>query len=179
MIRPDPIPVDPAIVADVKGYLRLEGDVEDALLARLAAAALAHGEAFTGRLFIARGVTEIVPATGDWTRLGATPVTAITGVSGLAPLATAVSLAPDAYALDIDASADGWVRANSVSPASRLVVAYQAGLAADWPSLPEPLRQGVVRLAAHLFTNRDAAEEGPPPAAIAALWRPWRRMRLS
>jgi len=43
--------------------------------------------------------------------------------------------------------------------------------------LPEPLRQGIVRLAAHLYTVRGEAE-APPPACVAALWRPWRRLRL-
>jgi uncharacterized phiE125 gp8 family phage protein len=37
----------------------------------------------------------------------------------------------------------------------------------------------IVRLVAHLFTHRDAADAGPPPAAVAAMWRPWRRLRLA
>jgi len=55
-------------------------------------------------------------------------------------------------------------------------VTVEAGLAADWPSLPAPLRQGVAMLAAYLFDSRDGA--GAPPAAVTALWRPFRRMRL-
>ena len=61
----------------------------------------------------------------------------------------------------------------------RIAVAYRAGLAADWPSLPEALRQGAVRLVAHLHAHRDAGDDAGPPAAVAALWRPYRRMRLS
>jgi uncharacterized phiE125 gp8 family phage protein len=52
-------------------------------------------------------------------------------------------------------------------------------MAPDWTGLPEALRQGVVRLAAHFYTHRTAAEDEGPPAAVTALWRPWRRMRLS
>ena len=52
------------------------------------------------------------------------------------------------------------------------------GLAADWNGIPEPLRQGIIRLVAHLYTHRDFADAGPPPTAVAALWRPWRRLRL-
>ena len=55
---------------------------------------------------------------------------------------------------------------------------HAASGASRWEAL-EPIRQGVIRLAAHLFTHRDAADEGAPPAAVAALWRPWRRMRLA
>jgi hypothetical protein len=43
--------------------------------------------------------------------------------------------------------------------------------------VPEPLRQGIVRLAAHLYAARGEVE-AVPPAAVAALWRPWRRVRL-
>ncbi|WP_375402055.1 head-tail connector protein [uncultured Sphingomonas sp.] len=49
-------------------------------------------------------------------------------------------------------------------------------LATDWDGLPAGIAHGVVMLTAHLFEarGRDAA----PPAAVAALWRPHRRMRL-
>jgi uncharacterized phiE125 gp8 family phage protein len=57
-------------------------------------------------------------------------------------------------------------------------VRFRAGLGADWNDVPEPLRQGLIRLVAHFYTHRDAADAGAPPAAVAALWRPWRRLRL-
>ncbi len=179
MMRADPIPPDAAQTTDIKAYLRLAGTDEDGLIARLGAVALAHGEAFTGQLLLTRTVTETVPARAEWRRLAATPVGAITGVSGLSPLGVAIPLAADGYAIDIDAAGDGWVRLIAPAPSTRLVVTCTAGLAATWGTLPDALRQGAVRLAAHLFTNRDSAEEGAPPAAVAALWRPWRRMRLS
>lgn len=165
-------------LAEAKAYLRIDAAGEDALLARLLAAALAHGEAFTGQAFVARAFTETIPARADWRRLRTTPVAAITGVSGLSPLGVAVPFAADAYAIDIDANGDGWVRVTAPGAATRATVAYTAGLSGGWAGLPDALRQGAVRLASHLFTNRDSAEEGPPPAAVAALWRPWRRMRL-
>lgn len=178
MIRADPIVPDAESANELKAYLRLDGTAEDAVILRLIAAAIAHGEAFTGRIFLARGITETVAVARDWRRLAATPVSAITAVTGLGPLGQAVALPPGAYAVDIDAAGDGWVRAMLPGAATRLSVGYQAGLAAGWSALPEALRQGTVRLATHLFTNRDSAEEGPPPAAVAALWRPWRRTRL-
>jgi uncharacterized phiE125 gp8 family phage protein len=56
-------------------------------------------------------------------------------------------------------------------------ISFTAGVAADWNGVPEPLRQGIVRLAAHLYGAR-GQDEGAPPASVAALWRPWRRVRL-
>jgi uncharacterized phiE125 gp8 family phage protein len=66
-----------------------------------------------------------------------------------------------------------------ISGSTAARVAVEAGLAEDWNGVPEPLRQGIVRLTAHLYAHRDAAGDAGPPAAVAALWRPWRRMRLA
>jgi uncharacterized phiE125 gp8 family phage protein len=103
----------------------------------------------------------------------------IGGVEGLPPEGAALAFAAGQYAVDIDASGDGWVRVASPGPANRIRVSYQAGLAGEWSGIPEALRQGVVRLAAHLYADRDGPELGGPPAAVTALWRPWRRMRLA
>jgi uncharacterized phiE125 gp8 family phage protein len=172
----DPIVAGSAALDEVKAFLRIESAVEDAELARLIASAIGHGEAFTGRTFLIRGIEETLPGRPEWQRLTATPVRAITGVAAVDMAGVATPMATDAFAIDVDASGDGWVRVTD--PAARMRAIYRAGVAADWGGLPEPLRQGVVRLAAHLFTYRDAADEGAPPAIVAALWRPWRRMRL-
>lgn len=53
---------------------------------------------------------------------------------------------------------------------------------ADWPAewalLAPMLRQGIIRFAAHQYRQRDSGEAAAPPAAIAALWRPHRRVLL-
>jgi uncharacterized phiE125 gp8 family phage protein len=53
-------------------------------------------------------------------------------------------------------------------------------MAAGWAALPAALRQGVVRLAAHFHAHRtgETARPQEPPAAVTALWRPYRRVRL-
>lgn len=158
-------------LAEFKAFLRLERDDDDPLLAGFIRTATALCEAFTGQWLIARDAEQRIDAVHNWQRLHAVPVTAITGVgSAIGPLA------PDQYDSDIDAAGTGWVRLRSLSQAP--VVQLRAGLGSDWNATPEPLRQGIIRLAAHLYTHRDAADAGPPPAAVAALWRPWRRLRL-
>ncbi len=179
MTTADAIAVDPEALAETKAYLRIETGDEDALLTRLIAAAIAHGEAFTGQLLVTRAVEEAIPAQSGWHRLSRAPVAAITAVRGLPVAADPFALATDAYAIDIDASGDGWVRVADPGSATRAQISYSAGIAAAWAGLPEPLRQGVIRLASHLYAQRDATDEGAPPAAVAALWRPWRRMRLT
>ena len=84
----------------------------------------------------------------------------------------------DGYAVGIDAQGDGWVRATRASEARLLSVTYQAGMAQALDGVPEPLRQGIVRLAADHYLAR-GSESATPPAVVSALWRPWRRMRLS
>ena len=89
-----------------------------------------------------------------------------------------MALAASDCELDIDAEQVGRVRLPSQSNAARLLVRFVAGLAETWDMVPEGLRQGVVRLAAYHYRERDGAATSPP-ASIAALWRPWRRLRLA
>jgi uncharacterized phiE125 gp8 family phage protein len=90
-----------------------------------------------------------------------------------------VLLAADDYALDLDADGGGRVRLIRSDNATRIAVRLTAGLADEWSALPEAIRHGVIRLAAHHFRARDEQQaSSEPPAAVAALWRPWRRIQL-
>ncbi|WP_294302404.1 head-tail connector protein [uncultured Sphingomonas sp.] len=154
-------------VDDAKAYLRLETAQDDALLTGLVASARGLCEAFLGQRLIRSELTETVPADGVWHRLAAAPVATITQVG-------APALPLGVYAIDIDPVGDGWVR---VTGGGDVPVTYRAGIAEDEASVPAAIAQGVVRLAAHLYVDR--ADASAPPAAVAALWRPFRRLRLS
>jgi uncharacterized phiE125 gp8 family phage protein len=174
----------PIALAELKALLRVTVSDEDALLAGLARGAAEMCEAFTGRALIDRAVEEVLAASAGWTRLGAAPVRSIEGVAALGEDNITSPLAADAYAIDVDAAGDGWVRVHDAAPstssgqAARVVVSYRAGMAADPNGVPEALRHGIVRLAAHLYTDREQAMPAGPPAAVTALWRPWRRLRI-
>lgn len=156
------------LAALARAHLRVAGAGEDELLLRLARTALALGEEFTGGAWVVQAQEEVVAASGAWVPLSAEPVAAITGVSGLSV---------DAYAVDIDQSGCGWVRVSAAAGVARAMVRYEAGLAPTFELVPAPLVQGAVLLAAHLFEDRAGAKV--PPAAVAALWRPYRRIRLA
>ncbi len=165
----------PVSIGEAQAFARIETGEEEALLVGLIRSATALCEAFTGTVLMARGFEEVLPAGGAWQRLSPTPVRAIQTVERVAADGSAVALLPGEFEIDIDSRGDGWVR---VSGEGRVRVSGQAGMASDATGIPEPLRQGVLRLVAHLHSNRDG-EGGEPPAAVTALWRPYRRMRLA
>ena len=146
-----------AALAAVKAQLRATLSDDDTLIVAFAETALGLAEGFTGQVLIARDVAADVRGADGWQLLPARPVRAI------------VAAGMD---VDIDAGGSGWVRT-----AADARVTFTAGLAADWGALPAALRQGVVTLAAHLFADREG--RAPVPAAVTALWRPFRVMELA
>lgn len=181
MIEGEALVLPPEAAGAAKGYLRVERADEDGLIGALVAAAAEHCEGFTGQALLARGFAETMPASRAWQRLTRTPVRAILSVEALPAEGPAEPLASALYAIDIDSRGDGWVRLTDPGDLRRIRVGYQAGVAAAWADLPAALRHGIVRLAAHFYTVRVAEGARPaeaPPAAVAALWRPYRRLRL-
>ena len=155
-------------MSEAQAFARIETGEEEALVAGLIRTASALCEAFINQVVIARDFELDVPASGAWQRLPIAPVRSI----------AVPTLESDAYGIDIDAAGDGWVRVPSDGAGTRIHVSGSAGMADDENGVPEPIRQGVLRLVAHLFAARDG-EGGEPPAAVTALWRPYRRMRLA
>jgi uncharacterized phiE125 gp8 family phage protein len=165
-------------MAEAQAFLRVETGEEEALLAGLIRSASGLCEAFINQVVIARSFEVDVPASERWERLPLTPVRSIGGVNAIDVNGVAAPTPPSAYSIDIDSSADGWVRLLHANGVSRLRVSGMAGIADNENGVPEPIRQGVLRLVAHLFTNRDG-DGGEPPAAVTALWRPYRRLRFA
>ena len=161
-----------AALAAVRAQLRVETAQDDALIVAFAETALGLAERFTGRALLLREMVTELPAAAGWQLLPAGPVRAITTVAAGRP---AVALGAGGYAVDIDAAGAGWVRAEGV--AAPVTVTFTAGEAAAWAGIAPAIRQGVVLLAAHLFGDRDG--RATPPAAVAALWRPFRDLRLA
>lgn len=169
-------------LAAVKAMLRISSSDDDALIVALAETALGLAEQFLGRVLIARTVQSVLPALPGWQRLPASPVRAITLVEAVTQdgpgAVLPVSVLPvNGYAIDIDPRGDGWVRITDAGGAAQVRVTSTAGQADGWAGIPSPLRQGAVLLAAYLFSERDTSR--PPPAAITALWRPFRGLALA
>lgn len=170
-----------AALSELKAWLGISRSAEDAGLLALMRTALELCEGFTGTMPLQCGCEDVLAARGEWQALGAQPVRAITALAALDVQGVRVPLVATDYEFDIDTNGHGLVRLLKPIEQSRVVVTYSAGLADDWEALPEALRHGVIRLAAHQHRARDDEKKSGllPPAAIAALWRPWRRMRLA
>nr|WP_137676875.1 hypothetical protein [Parerythrobacter lutipelagi] len=168
-----------AALGELKSWLAITTLAEDALLTGLLGAAAETCEAFTGSMPLHQTCEEIHTASPGWQRLRTAPVQAITGVDGIPAEGSRFALASDAYEIELDADGTGMVRVLRQGSAGRIAIRFSAGLAPGWGSLPEGLRHGIIRLAAHFHRERDAADPVNPPAAVTALWRPWRRLRLA
>jgi uncharacterized phiE125 gp8 family phage protein len=168
----------PAVsLAEVQAYARIETGEEEALLAGLLRTASALCESFTGQLLVSRTFAVMVSAGHGWQRLPPVPVRSIGQVEVLAADGIATAISASDYEVDIDSRGNGWVRLLG-RPNGRIRVSGTAGLAEESNGVPEPLRQGIMRLVAHLFAARDG-DDGEPPAAVTALWRPYRRIQLA
>ena len=164
---------------DAAAYLRLSSDDELTLIAGLIGTALLQCEAFCGQILLRRAGSETLRITGAWQMLSPIPLRSLTGVIGINGAGAEIPISATNYAIDIDESGIGWIRVSGVSDAKRARVNFEAGLASSWGDVPAPLRQGMLRLVAHLHASRDSVTDTGPPTAVAALWRPYRRMRLS
>lgn len=175
-----PAALDPAALAELKDWLGITQGSDDAQLTALLRMALDLCEDFTGIMPLQQDCEAILPATREWAALGAAPVQAITQVEGIPAEGSRFALPAESYAIDIGADGAGRVRVTNAGAAGRIAVCFAAGLSASWAALPDALRHGVLRLAAHQYRQREQQGSAAlPPAVVAALWRPWRRMRLA
>ncbi|MCB2062182.1 MAG: phage head-tail connector protein [Novosphingobium sp.] len=178
IVTPAILPV--SALAELKQWLGISTTHDDALLSALLRAALDMCEAFTGLMPLEALCEEVTPVRGGWLPLTVRPVQAITAMEAVTQTGERTAMDPGDYEIELDADGTGKVRLLRRGNATNIAVRFIAGLAPGWDSLPEAMRHGIVRLAAHQHREREASGAAPqPPAAVAALWQPWRRMRLA
>lgn len=179
-----PVAVDAGLavtLAEVRAWLRLGADeAEDGLLILLVGAAAGLCEAFIGRWLIVRD--------GEWrgrlmagergVHLPAGPVVAV-DEAALLDGDVETLLGADDFEVRIERDGAATLRLPSGFGVREMVVRYRAGMAETAEALPDALRHGVLRMVQHLYETRDRPSgSGEPPAVVAALWQPWRRVTL-
>lgn len=168
----------PVSLNEARSWLRLGATIDDAVVAGLVRAATSVCEAFVGQWLIVRAGEDILPlAPGGVIQPGVRPVVGIDAVDLLLPDGGTVALAAGDYRTAIGRDGTARVTIDDPRGAERACVAYRAGIAEGANDIPEAIRQGILRMTQHLHDARDGAGAAPP-AAIAALWQPWRRLTL-
>lgn len=171
MIRQDKAAL-PVGLSEIQAYVRVETGEEEALLAGLLRVATEMCESFCNQALMTRSFEEDVAVRDGWTLLTTQPVRSIISVI---PVGASQTLSTNSYKVDIDH--DGRAFVKDLPAGATFRVTGEAGLANEPNQVPEPLRQGILRLAASLFANRDSSM-GELPSAVTALWRPYRRVGL-
>lgn len=172
--------LSPGALTELKSWLGISSPREDAALLGLLGAALDMCEAFTRQMPLHCECEEVLGPAHGWQTLSTMPVHAITSVEVVQPGGARSPLAAGDYAIDIDGA--GLARFRLLSPVidGPVAVRLTAGIAAGWDNLPAALKHGIVRLAAYNYRQRESDSDKPvPPASVAALWSPWRRLRLA
>lgn len=173
-------PVLPAAAVDeLKAWLAITDMSEDDALEGLLRASIDLCEAFTGRLPLACLCEEVHTLQTGWQAILAEPVRSIEAAEIVAEDGTRMALEPGDYRAEITASAAGRFRILRGGAEGLAALRFTAGIAESWETLPASLRHGIIRCAAHFYHVRDHGEDEARLAAIAALWRGWRRMRLA
>ncbi|MEM8799689.1 MAG: head-tail connector protein [Pseudomonadota bacterium] len=168
-------------LAEAKSYLRIDGQVEDALVQGLIDAAVAMAEVFLRQRlmlatwqFISNG-----PGVIDCVAVSNSPLKAINQIRVVSTAGT-VALPSERFSQGTAKQ----IQSVLFTPPLRLAedeqleIDYRAGMAEDWNTLPGGIRQGLLRLIAHFYTYRDDPAVPALPAAVAALWQPFRMPRL-
>lgn len=173
-------------LGELKSWLGITRPVDDVMLVNLLEASHALCEAFTGQVPLAQVVEQELPFSGGPHVLAVGPVRSLVSVEAIADDASRTPLAPEDYDFSLAAGGTGRIGFSLRGDGRILAIRFEAGIAADWPSLPPPLRQGMIRLAAHHYRERDrpgqarSGEAGvAAPASVTALWLPWRVRRLA
>ena len=202
----NPAVLPPEALAELKDWLGISTTLDDAPLSALLATALDVCADFTGMVPIVCQCEEALPTpqhwqqflpAGNWMQpvprpmlqgnrdfgwhaLSTRPVQMVNAVYQIAPDGTRTALDPSTYQVRIDADGTGRIKLVDPGQYPRLVANFNAGMALSWDQLPTPIHHGIIRLAAHQHRTREADGAAPlPPASVAALWRPWRQVRLA
>lgn len=171
--------LEPISVADVKTYLRVSHDDDDAVIASLIAAARGQIEAMTRRGLITQSwriVGDVWPADGKL-RLRIGPLRTLLAVRVYDASGVAATLDPASFVLDKTTdtiAAPGWSLPPPGRAQSGIELDVQLGYGPAATDVPEPLRHAIRMLTAHWYDNRGQVAIGQsvpimPPSVNAMI----------
>lgn len=178
-----PPSAEPVTLAEMKAYLRVEHDDEDALIAQLITAARRACEGSTRRAFLAQSwrLTR-----GRWPRDGQidvplAPLVSVTAAFIRTADGGETTIDPARFRV-VAGAAPGLILARRPLPApavdSTIELDIAAGYGEDASAVPADLVEAVRRLAAQLYESRGVTKDPSLPADVAALLAPHRVVSL-
>ena len=174
-----PAELNAEALADLKGWLGITRPQEDTLLTDLLKASADLCEAFTGQAPLEQEVEETILCAAGHYVLSSRPVRTLVSAESVSEAGVRTTLETQDYDFETDTSLRACFALRRTVDGQSVRVSLRTGIASDWQALPGALKQGIIRLAAFHYRDRDAGKEGGPPASVAALWRPWRVIRLA
>lgn len=178
----EPADISGEALADLKKWLGITRPNDDDLLIDLLNGALAVCESFTRQVPISQLVEERAPITAGVTTLVSRPVASLATVEVVAQDGTRTTLDASAFEFALETPGSARFKLKLSVDGQAIAIRVRAGISATWAELPAPLRQGIIRLCAFQYRDRDRTggdkAEAMPPTSVAALWRPWRTIRL-
>ncbi len=178
--------VEPLSLDEAKAFLRVEHDVDDALIGALIAGSLVHIEAQTRAALITQSWRISADHWPEDGRIKVTPapLQALTAARVYDFNNVAQAIDPQAFVTDVGASVLAfapwaWPAPGRLAAGIELDVTVGYGDAAA--DVPEPLRQAIRLLVAHWYENRGLAAIGTVtvlPGTVAALIAPYRALSL-
>lgn len=175
--------VEPLTLAEAKDHLRLDGTDEDATVSACIVAARQACESYTGLSLISQTwqlYLDRWPAGAI--ELPRPPLQAVLAVNVLDAVGERSLLDPARYVVDRGSGPARLLRRGTLAwprpgrAIGGIEITYRSGFGDSWNDVPAALRQGMLLAVAHFFERREG-EAGLPPA-IAALWQPYRILRL-
>ncbi len=180
---------EPVTVADAKAHMRIDGTVEDVLIASLIVTSRLHVESALDLALINQSWTLILdrwPA-GPEVEIPLAPLLAVIAVKVKNSAGVSSAVPPTSYLVDLASKPPRIVWNNAARPdpgvpAGGIEIEFTAGFGASAATVPAPLKHAVLMLTSHWYEHRDANEIGSSaariPDAVSDLIQPFRKIRL-
>ncbi|QDL96772.1 hypothetical protein FLL57_05415 [Rhodopseudomonas palustris] len=178
---------EPWTVADLKSFLRVEYEVDDAVIASLLTAARGQIEAATGKMLLAQRWRLVLDAWPREGRIGLRggPLRALIAVRTYDAHGAAHDVDPACFALDLAGgviASPRWALPEPGRPVAGIELDLELGYGTAPDDIPPPLRHAVRMLVAQWYDNRGDAASGAGsavlPGGIAAMIAGYRTVTL-
>lgn len=175
--------VEPISVAEVKTFLRISHDGDDAVLSNYIKAARQFCETYTGIAMISRDFKVSFDISGKALRrnypIPKAPVSAISSVKMVSYSAQETSLESGAYETDTGFNRI-FIMNNGLNAANQraIEINFIAGYGENASDIPETLRHAVLMKTAQMYESRGGEDNPTGFDIVDSLLRPYKKMKV-